>query len=197
MPEPLPPVLHTARLTLRPLADGDGPALFTIFSDPEVVRYWSRSAWTEMSQADDMLVAAAAGYADASGLRYGIVVTASGELIGVASLFAFDRSNRRCDLGYVLGSRHWGQGYATEALVPVLGHAFGALDMNRIEADIDPRNTGSRKVLEKLAFRREGFMPERWIVHGETADTEFYGLLKRYWEDRTASVRRPARPVSP
>jgi RimJ/RimL family protein N-acetyltransferase len=197
MSEVLPPILHTARLQLRPLADGDGPALFTIFSDPAVVRYWSRSAWTDMAQADEMLAAAAAGYADGSGLRYGIVLRVSGELVGVASLFAFDRSNRRCDLGYVLASRHWGNGYATEALAPVLDHAFGALGMNRIEADIDPRNAGSRQVLEKLAFQREGYMPERWIVHGETADTEFYGLLKRYWDDRDGAVRRPARPVNP
>lgn len=197
MPEPLPPILHTARLTLRPLAEGDGPALFAVFSDPAVVRYWSRSAWTDMAQADEMLAAAAAGYADGSGLRFGIVVTATNELVGVASLFAFDRDNRRCDLGYVLGSRHWGQGYASEALAPVLDYAFDTLGMNRIEADIDPRNIASQRVLEKLAFRREGYMPERWIVHGETADTAFYGLLRRYWEERPGSVHRLALPVSP
>jgi RimJ/RimL family protein N-acetyltransferase len=37
-------------------------------------------------------------------------------------------------------------------------------------------------VLEKLGFRKEGFMPERWIVHGKTADTVNYGLLRRYWD---------------
>ena len=187
MPESMPPVLTTGRLTLRPLAAGDEAALFAIFSDPEVVRYWSRSAWTDMAQADEMLAAALRDYADGSGLRYGIVVTATGELIGVANLFAFNRDNRRCDLGYALGSRHWGQGYVSEALVPVLEHAFGALGMNRIEADIDPQNLASGRVLEKLGFRQEGFMPERWIVHGETADTAFYGLLKRYWDERAPS----------
>src|SRR5690349_12291545 len=191
MSEPLPPILQTARLTLRPLGEGDGPALFAIFSDHAVVRYWSRSAWTDMAQAEEMLAAAAENYADGSGLRYGIVVTATGELVGVASLFAFNRDNRRCELGYVLGSRHWGQGYASEALVPVLDHAFGALGMNRIEADIDPLNVASQRVLEKLAFRREGFMPERWIVHGETADTAFYGLIRRYWEEQEASRSSP------
>ena len=187
MPEPLPPILHTARLTLRPLGEDDGPALFAIFSDHEVVRYWSRSAWTDMAQADEMLAAAAEDYAAGTGLRYGIVVNATGELVGVASLFAFNRDNRRCELGYVLGSRHWGQGYASEALVPVLDHAFGALGMNRIEADIDPQNIASGRVLEKLAFQQEGFMPERWFVHGETADTAFYGLLKRYWDEGAPS----------
>jgi hypothetical protein len=36
-------------------------------------------------------------------------------------------------------------------------------------------------------FTQEGFMPERWIVHGEKADTAFYGLLKRYWDERAPS----------
>lgn len=184
MPEPLPPILHTERLTLRPIAAGDGPALFAIFSDPEVVRYWSRGVWTELAQAEEMIAAAVRDYDDGSGLRYGIVITATGELIGVASLFAFNRDNRRCDIGYVLASRYWGQGYVSEALVPVLEYAFGAIGMNRIEADIDPRNIASSRVLEKLAFRREGTMPERWFVNGETADTAFYGLIKRYWDER-------------
>lgn len=187
MPDSTPPILTTSRLILRPLAGGDEAALFSIFSDPEVVRYWSRSAWTDMSQAEEMLAAALRDYADGSGLRYGIVAAATGELIGVASLFAFNRDNRRCDLGYVLGSRHWGRGYVSEALVPVLEHAFGALGMNRIEADIDPQNLASGRVLEKLGFRLEGFMPERWIVHGEKADTAFYGLLKRYWDEAAPS----------
>jgi len=187
MPDSMPPVLTTSRLRLRPLAAGDGPALFSIFSDEAVVRYWSRSAWTDMAQADEMLAAAMRDYADGSGLRYGIVLAATEELIGVASLFAFSRDNRRCEIGYVLGSRHWGQGYASEALIPVVEHAFGALGMNRIEADIDPQNIASGRVLEKLAFRLEGFMPERWIVHGETADTAYYGLLRRYWDERLLS----------
>ncbi|THC43945.1 GNAT family N-acetyltransferase [Massilia sp. Mn16-1_5] len=187
MPESMPPVLTTSRLRLRPLAADDGPALYSIFSDEEVVRYWSRSAWTDMAQADEMLAAAMRDYADGSGLRYGIVLSATEELIGVASLFAFNRDNRRCEIGYVLGSRHWGQGYASEALVPVLDHAFGPLGMNRIEADIDPQNIASGRVLEKLAFRREGYMPERWFVHGEYADTAFYGLLRRYWDERLLS----------
>jgi len=36
---------------------------------------------------------------------------------------------------------------------------------------LDPRNTASARVLEKLGFRKEGCMPERWIVQGEPPDT--------------------------
>ena len=53
-----------------------------------------------------------------------------------------------------------------------------------LEADIDPRNDASARLLERMAFQREGMMRERWIVNGEICDTAFYGLLKREWETR-------------
>jgi RimJ/RimL family protein N-acetyltransferase len=68
-----------------------------------------------------------------------------------------------------------------EALPALVAHAFGALDLNRLEADIDPRNTASARVLERLGFRREGLLRERWIVNGEKSDSAIYGLLRAEW----------------
>ncbi|MDB5748081.1 MAG: family N-acetyltransferase [Massilia sp.] len=192
-----PPILHTARLTLRPFRSGDVAALFDIFSDAEVVRFWSRAAWTDVKQAAQMIEESRQDIASGNIVRYGIALAETDALIGICNLRGFFGQNRRCELGYALGRAWWGRGFAGEALEALLGHAFGPLDLNRIEADIDPRNDASARLLERLGFRREGTMPERWIVHGEKADTAFYGLLKRYWEDRAASVRRPALPVSP
>ena len=69
-------------------------------------------------------------------------------------------------------------------MVALLDYAFADLNMNRIEADIDPRNEASAKLLERMAFQKEGYMRERWIVNGEICDTAFYGLIKREWESR-------------
>ncbi|MGJ9417855.1 GNAT family N-acetyltransferase [Massilia sp. CMS3.1] len=191
MLENLPTVLTTARLTLRPFTEGDAAPLFRIFSDDEVVRFWSAGAWTEIVQAEAMIEEAMAGYQEGGLCRYAITLADTGELIGICNLRGFFEQNRRCELGYALGSAHWGRGYAFEALEALLGHAFSALDMNRIEADIDPRNDASARLLERLGFRQEGTMPERWIVHGEKADTAFYGLLKRYWDERALSRSSP------
>ena len=187
MPDTLPPVLSTARLRLRPFKQDDAAALFRIFSDAEVVRFWSVGAWTELAQAQTMIDEALAAYREGGLYRYAIALADTDELIGICNLRGFFEQNRRCELGYALGSAHWGRGYAFEALDALLGHAFSALDMNRIEADIDPRNDASARLLERLGFRQEGYMPERWIVHGEKADTAFYGLLKRYWDERVLS----------
>ena len=181
------PVLTTRRLMLRPLATTDAQALYAIFSDPAVVRYWSAEPWTDISFADTAIARALEAYRDETELRFAIELAATREVIGTVALHHFFNQNNRCELGYAIASRHWGQGYASEALEAVLGHGFAEVGLNRIEADIDPRNEASGRVLEKLGFRKEGFMPQRWRVHGEYADTAFYGLLRDYWVQRKAA----------
>jgi ribosomal-protein-alanine N-acetyltransferase len=176
--------LATERLRLRPLRATDADALFGIFSDSTVMRYWSSTAWTDARQASDYIAKAAEGLATGSMLRLGIELAATGELLGQAALYAFHQANRRCEIGYALGRAHWGKGYLGEALTALLDHGFGALNLHRVEADIDPGNTASAKALRRLGFEREGLLRERWIVGGEIADTEFYGLLKRDWDAR-------------
>lgn len=182
----MPTLAHTAlstpRLALRPLDERDTDAHYAMFSDPAVTRYWSSEPWTDREQAVQAIARIRAAHADGSELRLGIVLRATGELVGNCALHHFVDASRRCELGYALGSAHWGQGYASEALHALLAHGFAALDLNRVEADIDPANIASGRVLEKLGFRKEGYMPERWIVHGEPADTVNYGLLRRYWD---------------
>ena len=73
------------------------------------------------------------------------------------------------------------QGYMREALSALLDHAFGELDLNRIEADTDPRNERSTRLLERLGFVKEGLFRERCIVDGEVSDAAMYGLLRREW----------------
>jgi RimJ/RimL family protein N-acetyltransferase len=176
------PPLGTERLTLRPLVAGDAAALFIVFSDTEVMRYWSSPPWETMEQASRYVASANEGLAKGATLRFGIELVETGELIGQVALYSFDQQNRRCDVGYALGRAYWGQGYLREALEVLLEHAFGALDLNRVEADIDPRNTASAKALTRLGFLSVGVLLVGLIVGGEVCDTELYGLLRSDWE---------------
>jgi [ribosomal protein S5]-alanine N-acetyltransferase len=72
-----------------------------------------------------------------------------------------------------------------EALVAFIGHGFAELGLNRIEADTDPRNERSMRLLERLHFVQEGHFRERWIVDGEVSDSALFGLLRRDWPHRT------------
>lgn len=97
------------------------------------------------------------------------------------SLFHLDEGNRRAEVGFALRRSVWGRGYATEAVSAVIGQAFGPLGLHRLEADIDPRNDASGRLLQRLGFRYEGPLRQRWIVVGEVCDSAFYGLLRAEW----------------
>lgn len=177
-------ILPTARLLLRPLTDDDASALFAIFSDPEVMRYWSSPPWRELAQAHDWLRDIQDGYCAGDYLQLGIERSSDCALIGACTLFAFHTASRRAEIGYALGRPYWGAGYMHEALTALITYAFDTLHLHRLEADIDPRNTASARALERLGFQREGLLRERWIVNGEITDTALYGLLCWEWERR-------------
>lgn len=177
-------VLRTPRLALRFLDAGDAAALFAIFSDPAVMRYWATGPWTTLDQANTSLRDTQRDYRDGGALRMGIEVAGAPGIVGTCTLFGLNRTTRRAELGYALAQRCWGQGYMHEALGAFLKHAFGPLALHRIEADIDPRNAPSARALERLGFQREGFLRERWIVEGEVCDTVLYGLLAREFQAR-------------
>lgn len=182
-----PITLATKRLTLRFLKKSDVPALFAIFSHSEVMRYWSWPAWTEIAQARQMLINVQEGYRTRSALQLGIERTSDHAFVGTCTLFHFHFASRRAEIGYALGRPFWGSGYMHEALFAFIEYAFQTMDLNRLEADIDPRNHASAKTLERLGFQKEGLLRERWIVSGEVADTGFYDLLRRDWEKRPSA----------
>lgn len=184
MPTFTPVTLTTERLMLRWLDERDAAAQYAVHSDDIAMRYWSGPAWTDMSQAHAWITQTLEGYRSGSGLRLGIALRETGEMIGNFNLYAFSESNRRCDVGYALNREYWGKGYLGEAMSAALDYAFNVLDLNRIEADIDPRNEASARLLERKGFQKEGYLRERWIVNGEICDTVFYGLLRRDWESR-------------
>jgi RimJ/RimL family protein N-acetyltransferase len=178
-----PIVLSTERLTLRFLSEEDLPAAYDIFSHPEVMRYWSCPPWTDRSQAQQWLVNIQEGYRTRSAFQLGIERRTDQILMGTCTLFQFHEVSRRAEIGYALGRPYWGSGYMHEALGALLHYAFQTLDLNRIEADIDPRNRASARTLEWLGFQKEGHLRERWIVNDEISDTDLYGLLRRDWQE--------------
>jgi ribosomal-protein-alanine N-acetyltransferase len=174
--------IDLARLRLRSIEDSDIDAMFAIYADREVSRYLSFPPMTARAEAEAFVGRIRAGYENGSSWQLAVERREDGALIGTCILFHFHEQSRRAEIGYTLGRPHWSQGYMREALDGLIGIAFGALDLNRLEADIDPRNEPSARILERLGFRREGHLVERWIVAGEKSDTVYYGLLRRDWK---------------
>ena len=179
--------LTTARLILRPFQSSDAEPLFAIFSEPKVMRYWSHAPWASVAQAQELIAKDQQALPAGGHIRLGMEIQGAGELIGMCTLFNLSAQCRRAEIGYGMSSLFWGQGYMHEALTALLEFGFGELDLNRVEADIDPRNTASARSLERLGFHKEGHLRERWIVDREVSDSSLYGLLRSEWTHRTTS----------
>ena len=171
------PVLESPRLRLRAYRADDAAAMFALYSDPRVMRYWSFPPWNEIAQARAYLARVLAEMAEGRVLPWAVADRDSDQLVGTTTLYALNLEQRRAEIGYSLSPAWQGRGLAAEALRTVIGHAFDSLGLLRIEADVDPRNLASRHLLERLGFRHEGLMRARWHVAGEVCDTAWYGLL--------------------
>jgi ribosomal-protein-alanine N-acetyltransferase len=149
------------------------------------MRYTSSQPLTSQDQAEAFIAREAAGMAAGESLRHGLQRLEDDTLIGTCILFHMNAQCRRAEVGYELRHDAWGCGYMHEALLALLHFGFTELQLNRVEADIDPRNAASARSLERLGFTREGLLRQRWIVDGEVSDSALYGLLHSDWQARS------------
>ncbi|KML55743.1 GCN5 family acetyltransferase [Burkholderia cepacia] len=177
MPMFEPVTLDTPRLLLRPLREADAHTLFDLWSDTEAMRYFSFSPMTHIEQAAERVARNLKTSASGQDLVCVLELRESGETLGECSLFHANEQCRRAEIGFSLRRKYWSGGYMREAASTMIDHAFDTLRLNRLEADIDPRNAASARLLERLGFAREGLLRERWIVGDEVSDSALYGLL--------------------
>ena len=137
-------MIETERLVIRPLSAVEADEMFAQWVDPpneridfaperpsdEQVRRWIEGAW-------------------------GVWERETGELVGDCTLF-LDQSRRVWELAYGFRRDRWGRGYATEAGEACVRYGFEVLGVEKVVADVDPKNPGSVRVLEKLGFRNAG-----------------------------------------
>ena len=173
--------LQTQRLCLRPLREADAAFVFTLFTDAKFMQFGTTPPFSNLDEAQALIARDTAAMASGERLRLGIERLGDQTLIGLGTLFKFDTECRSAEIGYGLISHAWGKGYMHEALVALLRYGFLELQLNRIEADIDPRNTASAKSQTRCGFMQEGLLRESCMVNGELTDSARYGLLHREW----------------
>ena len=80
------------------------------------------------------------------------------------------------EIGYIFHPDFWGQGFAYEAMRAVVGYAFANHPVDYLIADIDPRNTASRKLLEKLGFSYSHHVQNTFCIAGVWVNSDYYRL---------------------
>jgi RimJ/RimL family protein N-acetyltransferase len=176
-PLPLPDLVRTARLRLRPFREEDVERFATLIGEWQVARWLARvphpygledgRAWVAMT---------AANRAAGRSLDLLTVRAEDGEPVGGIGL-----NLGTGELGYWLGLSHQGLGYGTEmvrALIPV---ALRDLGLPLLWAGTAPENERSRRVLEKAGFSYHGLRPYDFGLRGGLAPAHHYELTAERW----------------
>ncbi len=108
-----------------------------------------------------------------------------GQLIGGVGLERRpDLPDRGAELGYWLAKPYWGRGIMTDVVRAVCGHAFAALGIEQISANVFSFNEPSARVLEKSGFQYAAFIKDHTCKNGRMIDARRYVLAARSDEDR-------------
>ena len=139
-------IITTDRLIIRKYEEKDLDDLYEYLSDEEVVRFEPYSALSLEETKKNL------EWRVSSDEIFAIELKSTGKMIG--NVFLGKRECETLELGYVLNRKFWGNGYAFEACYAMCANVFS----NRIEANCDPLNSASWKLLEQLGFVREGHL---------------------------------------
>lgn len=168
--------LRTERLLLRHPQPGDAEGVHAMYSDPEVVRHLpfgvlspgeceARVSALLTPQQDEALFAARP------------MVECGGRLIGELTLRISGPAFSVAEVGWGFHPSVAGQGFATEAAQALVRVAF-ELGVHRVVAVLDPRNTRSAGLCERLGMRLETSARQDYWSKGAWTDSSVYGLLR-------------------
>jgi [ribosomal protein S5]-alanine N-acetyltransferase len=114
--------------------------------------------------------------ADSAG--YFLCLRGCDELVGVVNISEIVRGAFRSGyLGYYVFAPHQGQGLMAEGLSLVLDDAFRRRGLHRLEANVQPGNEASIRLVARLGFRREGFSPRYLKIGSRWRDHERWAIL--------------------
>jgi ribosomal-protein-alanine N-acetyltransferase len=125
------------------------------------------------------------------GTGYGFGVFVEGDFAGEINLSSVQRGPfQSAYVGYWIDEKHAGNGYTAEGLVVLARYCFDELALHRLQIAIIPRNTASRRVVEKLHLRDEGVARRYLEINGTWEDHVRYAITAEDWEERREELMK-------
>jgi len=181
------PVLETNRLRLEKLSKDDSNSLFELFSDNAVVKYYDLEAFTEQSQASNLIEFFNSRFKENSGIRWAIRLKETNEFIGTCGFNSWSPKMKNATIGYDLLPKYWSNGFTTEAVHRIVKAAFlGELScgkLNRIQGDTVPGNSASESLLLKVGFKEEGLRRQSGYWKNQFHDLKCFGLIRSEYSE--------------
>ncbi|HGF5253747.1 TPA: GNAT family N-acetyltransferase, partial [Vibrio parahaemolyticus] len=148
------PDLHGSRVVLRSIQTDDSDDLFEIYSDIQTMEFASDPVFTSKDMIVQMLESVVRLEKSGESLEWAVIEQTTNKVIGTCGLHSFSDSGDSCEVGCLLNSSYWRQGYMSEALSLLFSHAK-SLGIEKLYADIDEGNFRSQALFNKLGFKAQ------------------------------------------
>ncbi|MFF2019768.1 GNAT family N-acetyltransferase [Paenibacillus sp. NPDC058177] len=174
------PVLRSDELILKKIEDVHVDGVFEIYSNDKVFEYCGILPKHNKNTVSNMIGHFARDFHKRSKIKWGVFANAEPErLLGIIEAFDFNQKVNMVTIGYFLDEAHWGKGIASAAVKILLHFLFVDVKVNRIQAEVMPRNDSSKKVLVKNGFLKEGTLRQASLWAGKgIVDLDIYSILK-------------------
>jgi len=170
-------LLEGKNVNLRVMEKEDLPLLAEWFNRPEVSGEYTPLRQMSKTEAEKMLESP-------NERKPFIIEKKDGNKIGFITHFCvLHIAGRQLEIGYSLVPNERGKGYCSEAVKIMVDYLFLSKDTGRIQAQTDPRNIASQKVLEKVGFKKEGTLRRNFFMRGEWRDAYIYSILREEWKE--------------
>jgi [ribosomal protein S5]-alanine N-acetyltransferase len=171
------PMLASPRLLLRQFTLADAAVMHALRSDPRTMEHIGRPRTTDIADAEAFIMRNEADRMRNESISWAITLKDDPALIGTIGFYRLKPEHHRGEVGYLLAPDHWGRGLMSEALNAAVACGFERFRFHSIEAVTDPRNTRSRRLLERNGFLLEGLFKENFLWDGAFLDSAVYSKL--------------------
>lgn len=171
--------IPTKRTIIRSIKQTDAEALYYYRSDSKTAHFLSLNQKNVDDMRDFITKSARDVNQPGTWFQVAIVLRETNKVIGDIGLHFIDSEPQvQVEIGYTLSTEYQRKGLATEALTAIIDYLFNSLNKYRITASVDPLNTPSIGLLERLGFRKEAHFKKSLFFKGEWVDDVVYGMLK-------------------
>ena len=171
------PVLQTERLTLRSITKNDANDLFMLRSDEKVMQFIDRPRAKSISDAEKLIQSTNILVQNNDAITWAICLKHQRKLIGTIGFWRIVKEHYRAEIGYMLHTDFHAKGIMHEVMKPVLSYGFTVMHLHSVEANVNPGNIASIKLLEKSGFVKEAYFKENYYYNDKFLDSAVYSLL--------------------
>lgn len=163
---------------LRKITPDDAMDLLILRSDKKVMAHIDRPLAQSVDDTLKLILQVNDSFETHDGITWGITLRENPQsLIGTIGFWRIIKAHYRAEIGYLLHPGLQGKGLMQEAITAVIRYGFDTMNLHSVEANVNPDNIASIRLLDRNGFVREGYFKENYYSNGVFEDSAIYSLV--------------------